>query len=228
MFLVAGLLISISAAGMLLMYLQNEFPQATAGHEDFYQFLLNTAAFHGAACVMVTLFLRQHGIQWRVFLGLEQTRWSRAVAIGVLIGLIALPIALGLNLVSAKAIAHWYEEPTQQQTVILLQETTDLKELACFGVAAVVFAPLVEEILFRGILFPFMKKIGPSGLAYMSSALLFAVIHINLVTFVPLFFLGLILAWLLEWTDNLLAPIAAHSVFNLANFLMLILGRELF
>jgi membrane protease YdiL (CAAX protease family) len=80
----------------------------------------------------------------------------------------------------------------------------------------VVFAPVVEEMLFRGILFPLLKKIGPSSFAYLMSALLFAVIHINLVTFIPLFFLGLVLAWLVERTDNLLAPITAHAVFNLA------------
>jgi len=38
-------------------------------------------------------------------------------------------------------------------------------------------------------------------------------------TFVPLTFLGLILAWLYDSTDNLIAPIFAHSLFNLDNFL---------
>ena len=35
--------------------------------------------------------------------------------------------------------------------------------------------------------------------------------------FVPLFVLALALTWLYEFTDNLLAPIAAHSLFNTAN-----------
>ncbi len=36
--------------------------------------------------------------------------------------------------------------------------------------------------------------------------------------FVPLFALALALTWLYERTDNLLAPITAHALFNAANF----------
>lgn len=226
LFLVAGLLISISAAGLFLMYLQTRFPELSQENQSFYQFLLNAAGFHGATLVLVHWFLRQHDYPWRRFLGLDRGKRGRAIVLGVLIGLVALPFALGLNWVSAEALTRLYEEPVKQQSVVILEQTTNLTELVSFGLAAVIFAPVVEEILFRGILFPLLKRIGPGSVAYLASALLFAVIHINLVTFVPLVFLGLVLAWLVEWTDNLLAPILAHAVFNLANFIMVIAGRN--
>ena len=43
----------------------------------------------------------------------------------------------------------------------------------------------------------------------------------NAPTFVPLFVLALALTWLYEKTDNLLAPITAHSLFNAANLVVL-------
>jgi membrane protease YdiL (CAAX protease family) len=83
---------------------------------------------------------------------------------------------------------------------------------------AVVVAPVTEELLFRGILYPFVKQQGHPGLALWGTAILFGALHLNLMTFVPLTFLGLVLAWLYDTTDNLLAPIFGHSLFNLANF----------
>jgi membrane protease YdiL (CAAX protease family) len=47
-----------------------------------------------------------------------------------------------------------------------------------------------------------------------------------MVTFVPLTFFAMVLILLYESTDNLLAPIAAHSMFNLANFLLLLFQEQ--
>jgi membrane protease YdiL (CAAX protease family) len=44
-------------------------------------------------------------------------------------------------------------------------------------------------------------------------------------TLVPLFVLALALTWLYERTDNLLAPIMAHSLFNIANLVVLCFAK---
>jgi membrane protease YdiL (CAAX protease family) len=90
---------------------------------------------------------------------------------------------------------------------------------------ATVAAPLLEEILFRGILYPTVKRMVRPGLAVCLTAILFGAFHINLMAFISLTFLGVALTWLYEVTDNLLAPILAHSLFNLANFFQLVLDR---
>jgi uncharacterized protein len=53
------------------------------------------------------------------------------------------------------------------------------------------------------------------------SALLFGAIHATGAIFVPLTLFALALAWLYDKTDNLLAPIAAHSSFNAVNLVLL-------
>ena len=59
------------------------------------------------------------------------------------------------------------------------------------------------------------------------TSVLFAAIHMNVVIFIPLVFLGCVLTWLYERSDSLLAPIVTHAVFNATNFLMLVYQNEL-
>ena len=89
-----------------------------------------------------------------------------------------------------------------------------------FGLTAIVLAPLVEEILFRALLYPTIKELGYPRMALFGTALLFAAIHGSLMTMLPLFFLALAWTLLYEKTNTLLAPIVAHSVFNAVNFFM--------
>jgi membrane protease YdiL (CAAX protease family) len=91
----------------------------------------------------------------------------------------------------------------------------------------VLLAPVTEEALFRGILYPVIKQTGHPRLALWGTALAFAGIHMNVVTFVPLAVLALMLTALYEWTNNLLAPITAHVVFNALNFAMLLVLQQI-
>ena len=50
--------------------------------------------------------------------------------------------------------------------------------------------------------------------AYIGSAALFAVIHLSLASLLPIFLLGIALAWVYERTGTLLAPIVMHATVN--------------
>ena len=82
-------------------------------------------------------------------------------------------------------------------------------------------AAVVEEMLFRGILYAASKQIGYPRIAAIGTAILFALFHVNLLTFASLTAVALGLIALYEFTDNLLAPIVAHAVFNASNLTML-------
>ena len=81
-------------------------------------------------------------------------------------------------------------------------------------VAIVVFAPIAEELFFRGIVFNAWLREAGRIWAYVGSAALFAAIHLSLESLLPIFLLGLALAWVYERTGNLLAPIAMHATVN--------------
>jgi membrane protease YdiL (CAAX protease family) len=75
-------------------------------------------------------------------------------------------------------------------------------------------------------LYPTIKQHGFPRAALWSTSALFALIHFNVAIFIPLLLLALLLVWLYEKTDNLLAPIAAHAAFNAVNFVLFILAED--
>jgi membrane protease YdiL (CAAX protease family) len=78
----------------------------------------------------------------------------------------------------------------------------------------VILAPIAEEVFFRGVVFNAWRREGGRRWAFIGSSILFAIIHISVVALLPIFLLGLALAWIYERTGNLLAPIAMHATVN--------------
>lgn len=92
--------------------------------------------------------------------------------------------------------------------------------------AVVVIAPIAEEVFFRGIAFNAWLHERGRRLAYIGSASLFAVIHASLVSLLPIFLLGLALAWVYRRTRSLVAPIAMHATFNAISVVIALLVRH--
>lgn len=86
------------------------------------------------------------------------------------------------------------------------------------AVVTVLLAPLAEEFLFRGVLYPAVKQSGYPRVALWGTAVLFAAIHLNLIAFFPLLVMALLLTAVYELTGNLMASIAMHMLFNGINF----------
>ena len=89
---------------------------------------------------------------------------------------------------------------------------------------AVLEAPLLEEPVFRGVMFRGFAKAMPVWAAMAASGFVFALIHVNAATMLPLWFLGIAFAWLYWRTGSLLAPMAAHCLFNLLNVALVLMG----
>jgi membrane protease YdiL (CAAX protease family) len=111
-----------------------------------------------------------------------------------------------------------------QAAVEAVRAATAPAQRAVLFLFAVVMAPIVEEILFRGILWPLLRDRGWHIWGALLAALAFAAIHFNLPALVPLWLLGIFWTWLYERTGDLMAPIVSHGVFNAVNFLWLILS----
>jgi membrane protease YdiL (CAAX protease family) len=134
---------------------------------------------------------------------------------------VILPGALLLENASAMLLAKTGMQPQEQDAVKLFSGAELWPTGIYLAIFAVVIAPVAEEFIFRGILFPFIRQLGHKKSAWLGVSFLFALIHHNLATFAPLFALALALTWLYQKTDCLLAPIVAHSLFNTANLLLL-------
>ncbi|GCC52623.1 hypothetical protein SanaruYs_28600 [Chryseotalea sanaruensis] len=75
-------------------------------------------------------------------------------------------------------------------------------------------APLLEEILFRGIILHGLLKNYSAGIAIAFSSLLFALIHGNVAQGLGAFLMGLFMGWIYWKTKSLYLPIILHFVNN--------------
>lgn len=82
-------------------------------------------------------------------------------------------------------------------------------------VFAAVVAPIVEEIMFRGVLYGWLRDHYGKIVSIVTSAFLFAVVHPQgALGIVPLSLIGCGLAFLREWRGSIIPCMLAHSLVN--------------
>lgn len=211
--------------GALTLQLLFPTPESAPAERRVWGMIIGTLAFQGVGLLCVVVFLRVVKQTWREAFGIGAPGSGRALLWGAFGCVLVLPVVLGLNHLSAELMTTVEVEPVPQTSVRVLRAVESPWLQFYFGLVAVGVAPVAEELFFRGILYPTIKQGGHPRIALWGTSLFFAAIHANLMTFLPLTVLALVFVLLYERTGNLLAPIAAHAVFNLANFLWLVFGR---
>lgn len=78
-----------------------------------------------------------------------------------------------------------------------------------------IIAPIIEELIFRGVIMHGLMRNYPKIIAIFVSALFFALFHLNPWQFPATFLLGLLLGWIMVITRNIFACIIGHSMNNL-------------
>lgn len=194
-------------------------------HNPIVSMLLAVLMFQGAAIALTHFFLREHQTNWIEGFGLLN-RPGQSIAIGTGAGLLVLPAAWWLQNLSARLFEKLALDPQEQLAVEILRHVEGWPARIALGIATILIAPLGEEILFRGILYPAIKRTGHQQLALWSTAILFGAIHANLASFVPLTLLAVVLVWLYEYTGNLLTCFVVHCIFNAVNFIALYLQQK--
>lgn len=82
-------------------------------------------------------------------------------------------------------------------------------------------APVVEELFFRGFLYPALRRrLGVAG-GIVLSAVIFGLFHANVWLFFPTAIIGIILAYLYEREGSLGPPIVLHSLNNLISIVII-------
>jgi len=94
--------------------------------------------------------------------------------------------------------------------------------LTSFIIAVCIVAPVVEEIIFRGILWRTIEKLTSTNLAWAATSVLFAVAHADIIHIIAVFPLGVLFGYLRKRTNNIWAPMVAHATNNLMASLTLI------
>jgi hypothetical protein len=184
--------------------------------------LLSMLGFQGAAWLLIFIFLRQHQIGWRDAFGWRGPDLKKSLLLAVGALAITLPAVWLLQTFSCAVLEKIGLPVENQRAVEIFLGIKSFWLRAVFGFITIVIVPVAEEFIFRGMLYPFVKQLGSPRAALFGVSAIFAAIHFDAGTFVPLFALALALTWLYEKTDNLLAPITMHSLFNATNLVVLL------
>ena len=99
-------------------------------------------------------------------------------------------------------------------TKIEYVKSMEIRAFALYYVGATIVAPLLEETLFRGVLYiPLLKKVGRFN-AIILTSFIWTEQHFELSGAIGIFILGIILGWLYERRGSLLDPIIFHIFVN--------------
>ncbi len=188
---------------------------------DNLALLLGPLLYFACGILTVSLILLNRRITFdTAFFNTPESVRSQ-ISKGVLYGLAVIPfitlLSMGINVLldrygyppQQQAIFDWLTDPTRPMGVRL--------GLIAF---AIVLAPIVEEFLFRGVLLgSFVQKRGWATGIWLP-ALYFAVVHLDLAAFVPLFVLGIAFSLAYAATGSLVTPIVMHALFNFTSLII--------
>lgn len=179
---------------------------------------LNLSPVLYLALVAVVFWPLLRGMSWprlRVAMGWRSGRSAAAEAGWGLLGYVAGMPVLALGFLATVALAGYTDTQPTHPAVETLRAAGIVQVLLTLALA-VIWAPVVEESLFRGALYHHIRRgWGPlaSGIA---TGVLFAVVHPQGLVAVPaLTAIGFVLAMIREWRGSLIGCISVHAFHNL-------------
>jgi hypothetical protein len=170
----------------------------------------------GVACQAIVylggafLILRVHAPEGSVrdYLGLRPTH-ALFYLFGLLLGLAVHPLADAVEELLERRFPI-----TDHGQIIELYRAGTPGWRAGMVVASVFFGPILEEMLFRGVLYRGLRRIYPMGLATIMTAWFFGAAHMRWQAMVTIGLVGLVLGWLRAKSGSIVPTALAHMAFN--------------
>jgi len=189
---------------------------------------LNYLIGNGPALLYVYLFvLMPHNLKFTEALKLNLRYGSSGplsmIGLGLCTWLAAIPLMfLAYYLANKYLGSHGSSNPIIA-IVTEAARSQNLKATLLFFLTLGVMAPICEEILFRGFLYPYLRRFWGVLPSLLVSAGLFSVIHLDPGGYLPLFCLGSVFALALERTKSVVPCIIAHGLWNSSTFALVLL-----
>ncbi len=221
---------------MLLRFFIHRFTETLISHAAFFISLTNLLN-------LVATTLLFYYFYFKVFPHIGSYIWKRSnssyirdISFGLLSWLIAFPCVVFFSeLLEMLTQSLFKDQQLPDQVAIHYLKNTFgnpfLFIIACISI--VIFAPIVEEFLFRGLLQSWLKKWLGLKPAIIIASLIFAFFHYsssqklaNLNIVGSLFLLALFLGFIYERQKSLIASIFLHATFNALSIINLILQGQ--
>ena len=191
------------------------------------QTLLLTTLEGVALILGIYLFgLRRNKRTW-TDVGLRSTNWIWVI-ISSVITIIIIPIASLVTIIVIFISGQPLENP---QLDFLLPEGLSALSAFLMIILAGIIAPFGEELLFRGVLYTFIRERWGIWVGVFASALIFGLIHGDLAVGLTAFILGIVTALVFEYSKSLWTAVIVHAINNSLKivllYLLILLGLEI-
>lgn len=215
-FLLLGTLLALYiSAGFIGQFFQGE-------RRDWlpYVQLGVTIIIYGTLMIEMGMISRRRGGVGAENLGMDFSSF-RKIGLAPLIYLGAIPLViLASKLYQFILSLIFTTEPELQEVAqIVSNEWSLLKTL--YVCMAIFVAPIYEELLYRGVFFPYLVKRSNLTIGTVVGSVLFAVMHNNAGSLISLTLLSIILSLAYWRTGSLWVSIGVHMIFNAVTILAL-------
>ncbi len=168
----------------------------------------------------LVLIVVGRGISAVEFFGLDRLKPWHTIVWAVLGCVVCFAAVIPVSIIwLSEFITPVFGEPKMQDMIIFYRETATPVDRLIIVISACLIAPLAEEVIFRGYLYPVLKRFTEPVFAAIIVSVIFAIIHHNVAALAPLATLSILLIISYELTASLWVPIAIHSLFNGVNLL---------
>ena len=166
------------------------------------------------------------GLLWLIFV-CRKKKFTQEICLRKLQPARIAPImlmGLSLNVVTGLVLSFIPEEWMSAYEETSSMVMSDNVVLLLIGTT--IMAPVIEEIIFRGLAYTRMKKGMPTAVAVILSSAVFGVAHGQWVWMLYAFAFGLVLVWVFERSKSLLGNILLHLSYNGCAMLQMLIPED--
>lgn len=185
------------------------------GEVTFLEIILSTIAIFAAALIVYLIrdrkYLRSERVGFKHGSGFGG---FRAATVPIL-------IALGFTLNLAVSLAFDVLPIPDELIADYIEQSSTLNETSVMSIiATAVFAPLSEELIFRGLLVSSLGNAMPTWVVLLITSAIFGLIHGQVLWICYAFLLGLYLGFVRIRTGSTTASFLLHAAFNASSFIL--------
>ena len=145
------------------------------------------------------------------------------VAIGAFfLGICSAPI---LALITNEIRVAFFDEELNHQIALVMLSNPTLLESCIAAFSIIIFVPIAEEVLYRGLLFDYLRTLVSDRSVVLVSAITFGIAHFDVANSIGTGILGIGLGALRLKSNTIWPCILLHSGFNLVGYSVILLSN---
>jgi uncharacterized protein len=219
--LLMGIVLMLYSQVILWSQILKKYGYVHSPTREAFVLLSGQVLLYLAFLAAVHTLLRRKGSNWTETFGFDRSSLGSSL-LAALIGVLAVIFPLSLLGRLTVEIFEFLRLEIEPQPILEFLWKIEHPGLKLGMIlVAIAGAPLIEEILCRGIIYPWLKARFGFGHALWLNALLFSLIHFHPPNILTLFFLAVGFTLAYEWRGNLFTSIAMHAGFNSFSLLLL-------